>query len=392
MAAHRLYMRASISCLLLLLGHASSQAPYAGLHKYTVACSNPHAVYTWLQRFLPVGCSGGGYIFDGKQWCDAGHECGYVGRAELLHEQETPDGAGFGLHAVHSLARPEGPLSLSAIETAFDDRLQRPPKRNASIDPFSDFSAVLYSSDGLDRYAEAFRTHGQPFTCISSTTDGGSPVPIFSIVAHVPTTQMVVELVSLRKPTHASCCTWVDDAVPRVPTSVLVDNNASAPTRSGYLLPLMVSKAVSDDAFAATLDYYENGLGATRVMLAHARGVRAASFRLRGATVQLRVISRSDPLPSALSVRELERGKRGAHARFVATPLCGFDKLMDTHFGWDHYSEEEPFLMERFLTYFEDRGFKYHIWGSYAGGTPNVYAEVCPKPARARHTLNPQPL
>eukprot|EP00966_Prymnesium_polylepis_P325636 7381607-Prymnesium_polylepis.1 len=31
--------------------------------------------------------------------------------------------------------------------------------------------------------------------------------------------------------------------------------------------------------------------------------------------------------------------------------------------------------MERYLRYFDKNGYRYHVWGSYAGGTPNVYAE-----------------
>ena len=155
---------------------------------------------------------------------------------------------------------------------------------------------------------------------------------------------------------------------------VLLDNNVSRATES-YLVPLLVSKAVSAEAFDASIEYYEQGLGGASQMSVDERGVRGASFKLAGATVQVRLTSRPDRVPAALSVRELEVGKRAAHARFVASPLCGFDKLMDTHVGWDHFSNEPTEKMERYLRYFDKNGYRYHVWGSYAGGTPNVYAE-----------------
>jgi len=359
--------RLSIAYFLAWCVLTSAQTPFAGVQKYTVAASNPHAAYSWFRRYLPVVCD----TSIGTEWCDAGHSCGYVGRVTLQHEPATPIGAGFGLHAVHSIARPEGPLTLQAIESTFDERLSR---SGAVLDPFTDFAAVLYAPEGLDGYAASFKQHKQHFRCVNSMV-ADSNAHLYSLVVQIPTTTMVIEICSLEKPQVV--CDWVDDAVPRISNDVLVNNNATK-ARHGLLVPLMVSKSVSAAAFNATVHYYQIGLGATQTLSSSSdSGVQVKAFRLAGAEVQIRLVSRPDHAASstALSVRDLEIGKRAAHARFVVSPLCGFSKLMDTHFGWDHFSVSRNAMMERYLDYFEAHDFKYHIWGAYDKGKPNVYVE-----------------
>eukprot|EP00493_Phyllostaurus_siculus_P023310 UN23646 len=147
-------------------------------------------------KYLPVECA--------DDSCpDNTCTCGTQGRVALKTGIIGKNGtlgvsSGFGIHTVnaygkdHSRAKASGELTVADIEALFDERIGD----FSTFTPWSDYNTGLYTKI-LDSYISAFTSDKVPFKLYSYKYKSST---YYSLVVHVKTTQVVLELISQNKP------------------------------------------------------------------------------------------------------------------------------------------------------------------------------------------------
>jgi hypothetical protein len=353
----------------LLLVCASAQN-LLGISKQTYAGTDPLGYLNWLYTYLPVHCPS-----DQKAPQCFGREesCGQKARISLCDEGEQNwcDGTirdTFGLHMENLWARPSGPTSVAEVEAVFQDKMAA-AFRDGRYDSFMDFALVFWASD-LDVYIDKFEEDHVKYLCLSWETDSGNST--FSLIVHVPHTQVVFELVSTSRPKKAS--SFLDDVTVRYTDKVFQDMNASTDISSKVLLPLAISKAISN--MSNMLDFYSRFLNATTM---HRKMYRAGSEIAildvlpkwksglwTNSTMSIRFVSRpASWTSSSMSVKQLEMAKFAGHdwvhdnkGNLSANCICGFDKWYDNHYAYQTSN------LNWYKTQFDSNGWPYyHVWG-----------------------------
>lgn len=343
------------------------------LPKQTFSVSNPTKVAKFLKKFLPVTCTDDGY-------CEKKSGCGDYVRLALEGSNEGLVAPCFGLHLVHASKRPDGGTTVSALEKQYDKRLDSLD----TYDNFLDFSLVL-SAVSLDSYVEALEEAGVPHIILRwrdnseiHTDDGGTTGRVyFSLVFHVPKSSLNFELVSAQPPSPSYLSgndtvqrVIIDDSMIRLPHTAMSSAGAAKPG-SSFLIPIAVSKAVSDistmgtfyeDQLLADLDYTYSDTAAD---------VEMRTYRLPQASMPIRLVQRATGTSSKSSfeVSDVESAKNAAHTASYVDETCGFDQYMDNHVALQQYK----YPLDTFADIFEAAGTKWHC-NKVGVGEIDIYA------------------
>ena len=333
------------------------------IDKNTWAVTNASAFYEWALAHLPV--------YPSTDTADS--PCGAFGRVSLCSSSNctkdflsgrTPD---FGLHVVQATTRP-GNASLHRVEAAFATAFSA--GRYAAL---MEQSLAMWSPEGLDGYFERVGCAGSSAPCFTMEWHGDDDgkTQYYSLFVLVPSTQVVLELVSDVRPSMRggrAGLQWGNASagarLARVPSRTL-SSMATSAAPNGTLTPLVVSRPSSN--LSNVLAFYERAHGLRPCAGSSAPSARAAfvsfsdsrqTILVKGAegmqwshSVGLRFVEVDDDDANddetggdesdataangtaAISVATLERLKIAAHQRSIRSAFCGFDRWFDNHFG-----------------------------------------------------------
>jgi len=260
--------------------------------KQTWAVSNPSDAAAWIRKYMPVQCEAGSDVSE-YSLCDRTDSCGSYVRLALNGSNEGHTAPCFGIHLVHAKERPEGSTSIKSVEKHFDSRMEALDSNE--YDAFMDFALVLYANS-LDTYIDSLAADDVSFMLLrwqdncECVSDGQNPPTMggqtfFSLVVHVPGTQINFELVSSQAPSLSKRArTIVDDDTVRLPHTAMSSAGA-APPGDDYLLPLSVSKGTSD--IEAVTTWYNSVLQANSDSM-YEYAATDGSVTLR--TIQVRLV------------------------------------------------------------------------------------------------------
>jgi hypothetical protein len=226
----------------------------------------------------------------------------------------------------------------------------------------------------LDVYIDKFEADHVKYLSLKWQTDSGNQK--FSIIVHIPHTQVVLELVSTSRPKRAS--SFLDDSTIRYTDKVFSNMNATTEKQhsktstwvsSTFLRPLAISKGISN--MESLVDFYEHALFATTEhRQTYGDGTEIAILNVFTKTwqygVPIRFVSRpSSWTSSSMSVKELETVKFAGHdwvhdnkGNLSANCICGFDKWYDNHYAY------QVGALDDYKVQFDLRGWPYyHVWG-----------------------------
>ena len=385
------------------LGSLKSAYCNLTISKQTWSVSDPTSAADFLYKYFPVECETDGGFTDYSLCHHSQGECGSYVRLALNGTNEGEHVPCFGLHMVNAKDRPAGNVSVSEVETHFDARLTD----MSTYDPFMDISMMFYANS-LQTYVEAFERDGIPYMLLKWRDNSGSNIiddcadtatsassvssdctegsVFFSLIVHVPHTQINFELVSSLAPETAGGNANVTDAKERNGASerpifedptvrmshIALSFAGSAPPGSNDLVPLAISEATSD--MATVTEYYTTILSADVDYDSEDSddtidGYTMKIFRLPGAPMPVKVVQRHVESNYAFGVTELEVAKNSAHKESYESPICGFDQYMDNHFDLTQYD----YPVDEWTTRLSDYGYKWHC-NRVGFGSLDIYA------------------
>ncbi|KAH8046783.1 hypothetical protein JL721_12308 [Aureococcus anophagefferens] len=385
------------------LGSLKSAYCNLTISKQTWSVSDPTSAADFLYKYFPVECETDGGFTDYSLCHHSQGECGSYVRLALNGTNEGEHVPCFGLHMVNAKDRPAGNVSVSEVETHSDARLTD----MSTYDPFMDISMMFYANS-LQTYVEAFERDGIPYMLLKWRDNSGSNIiddcadtatsassvssdctegsVFFSLIVHVPHTQINFELVSSLAPETAGGNANVTDAKERNGASerpifedptvrmshIALSFAGSAPPGSDDLVPLAISEATSD--MATVTEYYTTILSADVDYDSEDSddtidGYTMKIFRLPGAPMPVKVVQRHVESNYAFGVTELEVAKNSAHKESYESPICGFDQYMDNHFDLTQYD----YPVDEWTTRLSDYGYKWHC-NRVGFGSLDIYA------------------
>jgi hypothetical protein len=172
----------------------------------------------------------------------------------------------------------------------------------------------------------------------------------------VSTSQLVLELVSGRRPT--STTTILEDDLQRLPASVFVKNNVST-VSSAILVPLAISKGASH--LDQTSRFYTEEMLAFEAHASANGRVTLKAFSLHNATLLVRILERPDSQTfGSFKVADLELAKNSGHKMAHKDAFCGVDKWYDNHFAYDAFFN---ISLDIYKANFDEHRRVYHIFG-----------------------------
>jgi len=272
----------------------------------------------------------------------------------------------FGIHTVNASERPDGGFPRATLEAAYDDALQKAFALQ-KYDHYMDFATVLFASD-LDVYISKFESASIAYLPLSWKDEKGTQH--YSVIVHVPSTQLVFELVSNTKPSKGK--SPVSDPLIRLPSSVFSDNPTSSAS-SSILVPLAVSKAVPSvdevsefysDVFFANC-YYNSSAGDVKAtfikMASYFGGVAFPPSGGGGQSMALRFVERPQsatlgPIP----IKTIQEKKVAAQKATKVNAICGVSIWFDNHWAYDSLAVS----LDSIKAKLDARSWPYQIWGS----------------------------
>ena len=355
------------------LGSLKSAYCNLTISKNTYSVSDPAAAGTFLRKYFPVACESDGGFTDYSLCEHSQGGCGSFVRLALNGSNEGVETPCFGIHMVNAAKRSAGDTDVATVEAHFNERL----KDMDEYDAFMDFSTV-FIANSLDSYINAFEADGIAYMLLRwkdnsdvHTTDGGTTGrTFFSLIVHIPDTQINFEIVAAVAPTASPQRPIFEDSTIRLPHTAISSAGASPPG-DDYLELAAISKGTSDietishfysQILQASFDYLYSDTDT---------GLTMKTFRLPEAAMPIRFIQRTDTSSYAktFSIKDLENAKNSAHEDSYTSPSCGFDQYMDNHFDLTQY--EYP--VDTFTDLLTEEGNKWHC--SRVGfGSLDVYA------------------
>lgn len=290
--------------------------------------------------------------------CDNATSCGSVGRGQLCLSVACNESGwlSFGLHTVNTSRRPDGGFARAIVESAYDEGLTKAFSEQ-KYDHYMDFSTVLFTKD-LDRYIDKFLVDSVGYLPLSWQDDAKKQH--YSVIVHIPGTQLVFELVSNTAPTKGK--NPVADPLIRLPSSVFMDNPTSSAS-SSILVPLAVSKAVP--SVEEVVDFYEKVFFANRYYNSSAAGAKVSFVKMiEGQTMALRFVERAETETfGPISVKEIQRRKvvaQKASKNNAQPAICGVSQWMDNHFSFGPMKV----TFDEIKAKLDERSWPYQIWGA----------------------------
>lgn len=229
-----------------------------GMFKSTWAVSDPvHTTWPLLMKYLPVV----------NTWdsCSENHcKCGATGRTEMVN-------AFFGIHTVfaaglkYARASPpySGSLSLKEVEQIVDNQLGG----MSVYSPWMDYNLALWAPEGtLDTYVDRFASDGVPVLRLSWAC---GEVTCYSVIWHIPKSQVVIEIMSNQTSRPTSQWKHVDEE-----RHHFIDGT---PPDSDYMKPLHDSRAVTN--ISKIISFYHDIMLVEPLKVAsYANGLKVVSF------------------------------------------------------------------------------------------------------------------
>jgi len=273
----------------------------------------------------------------------------------------------FGIHTVNTSHRPDGGFARAIVEAAYDKGLALAFSKQ-QYDHYMDFATVVFAKD-LDMYIAKFEANAVGYLPLSWKDEAEGQH--YSIIVHVPATQMVFELVSNVAPTKGK--TPINDSLIRLPSSIFADNPTSSAS-SSILVPLAVSKAVPSvdevaefyqDVFSAH-SYYNSSEGSTKatfikMVTSSVVGTSGGFPPPAAQTMALRFVERSEGATlGPLSVKEIQQKKVAAQKATNVNAICGVSQWDDNHWAFDSLIVS----LDSIKAKLDARNWPYQIWGS----------------------------
>ncbi|KAH8063977.1 hypothetical protein JL720_13001 [Aureococcus anophagefferens] len=271
--------------------------------------------------------------------------CGSYVRLALNGTNEGEATPCFGIHMVNAAKRPAGDTDVATVEAHFNARLGT----MGEYDAFMDF-ATVFVANSLDSYINDFERDGVAYMLLRwkdnsdvHTTDGGTTGrTFFSLIVHIPDSQINFEIVSAVAPEAKAQRPIFEDDM----------GTSDIETISTYYTQIL----------QADFDYLYSD---------ETEGLTMKTFRLPEAAMPIRFIQRTDTssYASTFGVKDLENAKNEAHEASYTSPSCGFDQYYDNHFDLTQY--EVP--VDTYTDLLTTAGNKWHC--SRVGfGALDVYA------------------
>merc|ERR1712048_186429 len=225
-------------------GGSSHDGMGNGVAKSTHACSNASA-YTariFEQKYLP--------------FTDADDDCSnHVCKCGVQSRVETS--SDFGLHCTYAAganecrAKANGGVSVEEIEALFTSKLGDWSSHgsDANVRAWSDYHTSFYYGAGLDSLVSNLKKDGVRYHSGSWSNSTGI---YYSVMIHVPSTQVVIEIWS---DSCSSCGSYVFEEVRQDTSKLLLKSSAS----SAEFYATQVSRAVDD--LTVIIDFYKQAFG-----------------------------------------------------------------------------------------------------------------------------------
>ncbi|KAH8060331.1 hypothetical protein JL721_9090 [Aureococcus anophagefferens] len=230
------------------LGSLKSAYCNLTISKQTFSVSDPATTGKWLRSYFPVECESDGGFTDYSLCEHSMGGCGSYVRLALNGTNEGEATPCFGIHMVNAAKRPAGDTDVATVEAHFNARLGT----MGEYDAFMDF-ATVFVANSLDSYINDFERDGVAYMLLRwkdnsdvHTTDGGTTGrTFFSLIVHIPDSQINFEIVSAVAPEAKAQRPIFEDDMVRLPHSTISSAGASPPGED-YLIPVAISKGTSD--------------------------------------------------------------------------------------------------------------------------------------------------
>jgi hypothetical protein len=317
--------------------------------------------------------------------------CGATGRVALKISSSGSDddessklksgvSPGFGIHTVlsagyeNSRAKASGNLTVAQIEAIVDEQWS-----TTEYNPWHDHHLALYSASGLDSYISAFKADSVGFMTMNTTSAG---TVYYSILVHIPKTQVILELVSKTKPTVSTGTASLrgasaDDILGFVRSeeerfyvseAMMAEFDDAAAAASGILTPLHVSRAVED--VDEIITFYKNIFGISpEATVTLPDGGKSVSFLLSSkATVPIKFVQRPDAKEGEHSVAWFQDYLNDVNDEYMTSYKSCWPVWGDNHHCLDDQSVDGATIIAKYKANAGKRGYHYHLFGMGRGG------------------------
>jgi hypothetical protein len=329
---------------------ANSQSPGNGISKSTYSCNDPVSAWNFLNKYFPVATPGdecdnnicdcsatsstpAWKIQQGRVYTTKSSSLALRGR-----RLQSP-GNGFGLHCVNvSNHLTTGGLSTAEVEAHFNDKLGD----MTAYDSFMDYSVSFHTSN-LAAYATAFDKDSVPYYAATwaSVTDNTAST-YSSLIVQVPSTQMVLELISSGTLSGVARTVHESTEVRASQRALAMIDELSSQNTGSVLTPVSVNRAASAATIAKLDDFYVTGMGTSKVSddSDASSNSKRQCYLWPGAEVDICFTNRADSATKgSWKVGDFEDMLNTVHKNIiVGHPYCGLDKWEDNHYAIDSQS------------------------------------------------------
>lgn len=234
---------------------------------------------------------------------------------------------GFGLHLVDVTgSKTTGALNISQLEDHWTARLGD----MSTFDAFMDYNVVLFAGDDLPNYAKAMSADGVKF--LSASWKDASADTWYSLIVHVPHSQMIIELVSKTSPgaEYEQATASLEARISPRQVSRLSEGKVD-----GVLSAVAVTRAVSN--ISRIESFYTTAIGIKAVHTVDADGVSRRCYGWTGAKSDVCFVQRtsSAAYDSTFSVFDNEKNIWAAHKALITDVNVQNDKYNDNHYAVD---------------------------------------------------------
>lgn len=233
---------------------------------------------------------------------------------------------GFGLHLVDVTgSKTTGGIDVATLESHYTARLTM-----EKYDAFMDYNVVLFAGDELPAYAKAMAADNVKF--LSASWKASSGDTWYSVIVHVPSTQMVIELVGASSPGAEYESAMATLEARMSPRQIKRFGSKKA---GGILEAVSVNRACSN--ISVIEQFYTNAIKAKTVHTVDAAGVSRRCFEWTDADSDVCFTSRSATVAydSTFSVFDFEKMLWSAHKALITDVNVVNDKYNDNHYAVD---------------------------------------------------------
>lgn len=248
--------------------------------------------------------------------------------------QGPPGYEGFGLHlpAINGHLTTGG-LSVREVEMLVSEKMGTMDR----FDAWMDFNVALYTMD-IDYYLRRLRADSIRFLPARWRTPGDGKL-MYSVFVHVPTSQMILELMSRSS-----------DILPQMEPLLELEQRLSAsrlqrlhesPPEPRILLPVRVSRSASD--LSALDSFYVKAMRTNMTLEMDTRDVATRCYLWPGGNVDLCFTRRPENATTgSLKVKDFETMLKRVASIVQTKPTCSMNRWADNHYALDLFGPHGP--------------------------------------------------